>query len=76
MYKHLNSTTAPKGMSMTIRDISTHKPMETFFDKGYPSWDGEDVVCSQCGYILGWSNQEDMPECPRCGCRLDWSDND
>lgn len=73
MYDHINSTTAGKGKSKTVqndqRPIIVHHVNPY---RGYPSWDGEDVICCNCGHILGWSNQKEMPTCPACGCQLDW----
>lgn len=43
-------------------------------DVAYPSMDGEDVVCSNCGYIIGWGDEETDPVCPSCGARLKWSE--
>ena len=40
----------------------------------YPTMDGEDVVCSNCGYIIGWGDEESDPVCPSCGARLNWSE--
>ena len=70
MYQHINSTTGPKGKSETVH---VH-PVNPY--RGYPSWDGEDVICSNCGHILGWCGQDEMPKCPACGCELDWSDDE
>ena len=75
MYKHLNSTTAGKGCSKTYQFKSENVRRFNPY-KGYPSWDGEDVICSNCGHILGWCSQEEMPKCPACGCDLDWSDGE
>ena len=40
------------------------------WEGAYPSMDGEDVVCSNCGYIIGW--EEDDMICPSCGARIEW----
>lgn len=68
MNQHINSTTAPKGKSETVY-VHHVNPY-----RGYPSYDGEDVICCNCGHILGWLSQDEMPKCPACGCELDWSD--
>ena len=56
-----------------FNDITTPYKFDKKPDVAYPTMDGEDVVCSNCGYILGWGNSEDDPVCPSCGCKLDWS---
>ena len=38
----------------------------------HPAMDGEDVVCGNCGYIIGWGDEETDPVCPSCGARIDW----
>ena len=38
----------------------------------HPVMDGEDVVCGNCGYIIGWGDEETDPVCPSCGARIDW----
>ncbi len=38
----------------------------------YPVMDGEDVVCGNCGYVIGWYDEETDPVCPSCGARIDW----
>ena len=43
-------------------------------DTAYPSMDGDDVVCSNCGYIIGWDFKEKV--CPSCGAKIDWSGNE
>jgi rubrerythrin len=43
-------------------------------DVAYPTMDGDDVVCSNCGYIIGWGDEESDPVCPSCGARLNWSE--
>ena len=40
----------------------------------YPTMDGEDVVCSNCGYIIGYGDSETDPVCPNCGAKLEWSE--
>ena len=71
MYQHINSTTTPKGESKTAVHVNYVNPY-----KAHPAWDGEDVVCCNCGHILGWCSQEEMPKCPACGVELDWSDDE
>ena len=38
----------------------------------HPVMDGEDVVCGNCGYIIGWGDEETDPVCPSCRARIDW----
>ena len=53
-------------------DCMAPKPEPKLRNTGYPVMDGEDVVCSYCGYIIGWGDEESDPVCPSCGARLDW----
>ena len=41
----------------------------------YASQNGDDIVCSNCGYILGWG-EDDTPKCPSCGAKLIWDFDD
>lgn len=55
-------------------DCMTPKPEPKRKDVAYPTMDGEDVVCSNCGYIIGYGDEETDPVCPCCGAKLDWSE--
>lgn len=54
-------------------DCMIPKKMESP-DVAYPSMDGDDVVCSNCGYIIGWGDEETDPVCPSCGAKLMWEE--
>lgn len=41
-------------------------------ETAYPTMDGDDVVCSNCGYIIGYGDDEIDPVCPSCGAKLMW----
>jgi len=38
-------------------------------DVAWPAMDGDDVVCSNCGYIIGYDTETDYV-CPNCGARM------
>ena len=39
----------------------------------YPCMDDEDVVCGNCGYIIGWPSEGEPERCPKCGLKIDWT---
>ena len=51
--------------------MSVHEPKQEG-DTAYPSMDGDDVVCSNCGYIIGWGDDGEEMICPSCGARIVW----
>ena len=56
-------------MSYFWDECMTPKKMDAP-DVAWPSMDGDDVVCSNCGYIIGWDFEEKT--CPSCGARIEW----
>ena len=38
-------------------------------DVAWPAMDGDDVVCSNCGYIIGYDTETDYV-CPNCGAKM------
>ena len=41
-------------------------------DVAHPTMDGDDVVCSNCGYIIGYGDSETDRVCPSCGAKFEW----
>lgn len=52
--------------------MSPKQGMKEETNVAYPTMDGDDVVCSNCGYIIGYGDDETDPVCPCCGMRLQW----
>ena len=44
------------------------------WNHAYYSQDGDDIVCSNCGYIIGFD--EDLEICPNCNAEFVRFDND
>ena len=36
------------------------------WNHAYLSQDGDDVVCSNCGYIVGYDEEHEIEFCPNC----------
>ena len=38
----------------------------TDWNHAYLSQDGDEVVCSNCGYIVGYDEEHEIEFCPKC----------